>query len=130
MKKENCIKKTKNRTTLALILVLPFILMEWYMRANGLYATMPYLDKPVHFLFGVGVAGIVYLIYSKEHNPRLVLWWAFILSMIWEMMEIIGDQVIPQSAGMTDLFFFDGFFDIVVSVIGAYLTYLFIKKRN
>ncbi|MBN2420947.1 hypothetical protein JXB27_01555 [Candidatus Woesearchaeota archaeon] len=131
MKKESIVEITKNqirkRTTWALILILPYIFSEWHMRAYGLYATMPYLDKLVHFFFGVAVAAIAYLVYFK--NRKFALLCTFAFSMTWEIMEIIGDKIIPQSPDLFDIFFFDGVFDIVVALIGAYLTFALLKKK-
>ncbi|HME86842.1 MAG TPA: hypothetical protein VKE88_00330, partial [Candidatus Nanoarchaeia archaeon] len=80
------------KTTIALILLLPYLASEWSARAYNLYTFFPQVDNLIHFSFGVAFAGISYLIYNK--SKQFVLFGAFILSILWEVLEISGDHFV------------------------------------
>lgn len=118
------------RTTAALFLALPYLVLEWCARAYGLYIIFPPVDIFIHFFFGIAFASIAFLIYEKK--LRFILYSIFIVSIIWEIIEIIGDMF-PAGAAIPDPFFNDGILDILFAMAGAvaalYCLKIYLKKH-
>lgn len=112
-------------TTLALLLTLPYLLFEWTARAFDLYTYFPSVDIFVHTSFGIAFAAITLLIYEK--NLKFTIFWAFIVAVLWEAIEIIGD-FIPVTAVFLDPFFYDGVTDILFTFLGAVVTVYILRK--
>lgn len=122
--KENLHHRHIKSTTMALLLAMPYLLLEWGARAYNLYIIYPPIDIFIHFFFGAAFASIALLIYEKR--TKFILWWAFIISVVWEVIEIIGDKF-PAGAVILDPFFYDGATDIIFTFAGA-VVFLFILK--
>jgi hypothetical protein len=118
------------RTTVALLLTIPYLLSEWTARAYDLYAAFPVIDNFVHATFGIAFASIAYLIYNK--TPRKIIFMAFIVSLIWEVYEVLGDYL-PAGSRILDPLLYDGIKDILVTfifaVISAYTLSRFVKRN-
>ncbi len=114
------------RTTIALILTLPYLLLEWSARAFNLYLYFRPVDTILHILFGVAFASIALLIYEKK--PQFILLWAFALAILWEGLEKLGDVILSQPSYLLDIFFYDGMKDISVTFLGAVVTVFVIRK--
>ena len=119
------------RTTLALLLTLPYLLSEWGGRAYNLYIAYPAIDNFIHAFFGIAFASVAYLIYNKNTNYTLTA--SFAAAVLWEGLEIIGDAYVPAAAVLKDPFFYDGAKDILVtfvSSIGANMVLRRVAKKS
>jgi hypothetical protein len=117
-------------TKIALYLSVPYILVEGSARLFELYRIFPHIDVPSHFFFGVGATALLILMYKKSYKFSL----AVILSIgiIWEMSEIVFDRIFPDFPNWyKDIFFWDGFWDITVKVLGSIIVgYVLIRKNE
>ena len=114
------------KTTIALLLMLPYLASEWSARAFNLYVVFPPIDNFIHASFGIAFAAVAYLIYNK--NKTFVLAWSFVVSVFWEILEITGDKYVPQTAVLMDPFFYDGIKDITVAFLGTVITLYLIRR--
>ena len=124
--KEKVRQRQIKRTTIALLLTLPYLLLEWTARAFDLYTYSPLIDIPIHIFFGVAFASITILVYYKSLS--FVLIWSFIVSVFWESVEIAGDFFVPAAAVLLDPLFYDGITDVVTTFVGAIITIYVIRK--
>jgi hypothetical protein len=119
------------RTTLALLLAIPYLISEWSARAFELYFHFPPIDNFIHASFGIAFAAISFLIYEKKE--KFIIVGALIISIIWEVIEKLGDIAYPDPKNYVDIFLFDGVKDIAVTFLGAFIMYYvlrrFVKRR-
>lgn len=118
-----------NKTTWALALTAPYLMLEWGGRAFFLYASWPPTDSVIHFLFGVAFASVAALIYNK--SEKFIGAWMVILSLTWEGLEQWGEILMPnQPAEYVDIFVWDGVTDMAMNMLGAALIYLILKRTG
>lgn len=117
------------KTTWALLLTVPYLLLEWSGRAFHLYSSWPPVDSVIHFLFGVAFTSVAALIYGK--SGRSIGVWMVIVSFAWEGFEQLGEVIQPnQPPEYADIFFWDGVMDMSMNMLGAALIYLIMKRTG
>lgn len=126
-----------NLLFLSLFLFILFLIVEVILRIWDLYRHVPMVDVPSHFFAGMAVACLTYWIYSlapTKHKNLLAIVVTIIISLIWEFLEIIQERLTPDPPYLTDYFFWDGFWDIIVAIGGGlFLLYIilpFLKKKT
>ncbi len=124
--KEKLYYRHMKRTTMALVLTIPYLLSEWSARAYNLYLYFPPIDVLIHFLFGTTFASIATLIYYKK--KQFIFFWVLVVSVVWEIIEITGDKLVAQPLYLQDKFFYDGIGDIIFAMFGALVAAYFLGK--
>ena len=122
---------------IALVLLIRFILFELGVRIYDLYLHLPPVDIPSHFLAGLAIAAGTYWITSLNrirHKRSVVVGATFVVACIWEALETLDDMIANDPPHLQDLFFWDGFVDIIVTTLGGaallLLIYLIRKRSN
>ena len=111
-----------NLFVVALLSLVAFLLVELVIRIYNLYKTAPFVDIPSHFFAGIALGTGIYwvlsltLIYRKK---TMTILFTFIGAGIWEILETLEEIVIENPPWMKDIFFWDGFWDIIITVIGG-----------
>ncbi len=144
MQNEGFRKKIKTAWTLpnnnlfivALLSTIIFLLVEVTLRIYDLYRTAPWVDIPSHFTAGAAL-GIIFLwivsLSGAKHKKSAVLFFVLAAGLLWEVMEILQEMVFYNPPYLKDYFFWDGFFDVIVNILGAALTIFIIyviKEKN
>lgn len=114
---------TRNRLfALSLSLLALFLFTESWIRELDLYRTFPSVDIPSHFIGGMATASTILWILSLTpigERRILSIAFTFLVAVIWEIMETLQEMIIPDPPYLQDYFFWDGFWDIAVTVIGG-----------
>lgn len=108
----------------ALILLAAFLVAELFFRTYTIYKYFPPVDVISHLLSGMALATGIYWIFSLTKVKRkaaLAVFFTFAAGVIWEILEMLEEMVIPNPPYLLDYFFWDGFWDIAVMVIGGIL---------
>jgi hypothetical protein len=105
--------------TLSVLLELYVRLLDKWSLFNGT------MDSVMHFFWGLNVFFIFILFF--KWTPLDALLGVFVWQMAWEAVEMIGDQIIVQTAAMLDHFFFDGIKDTIVDLAGGLLGWGILK---
>lgn len=95
--------------------------VEIFVRYNNFFLSHPWVDFPMHFLWGITFYLGFTRMFSLTHAWGFVgvtLWQA-----LWEAGEEIGDVIIAQPAYMQDYFFWNGFLDTTMNLLGAVFAY-------
>jgi len=120
---------------IALILLIIFLLIELFLRIYNLYFHEPLVDVPSHFFAGMAIgAGVMWILALNEirHKKLWTVFFTFVVAIVWEILETLEELIIPNPPYLQDIFFWDGFFDIVITVIGgiASLSFLYMIART
>ena len=108
---------------IALILTAVFLSFELFLRIHDLYKPMYWVDIPSHFFAGMAIASLtIWLLHFTKGKYRnsFVMISTLIVALFWEVLETIGEVFIPDPPYLQDFFFWDGFWDVAVTVIGGY----------
>jgi hypothetical protein len=109
-------------STLAFSVVLEYLVRvyDWWPRLGG------HMDSVMHFFWGLNLflLSIVWL----RWKPISAFYGVFAFQMGWELVEIVGDNVITQSQEMKDIFWWDGIKDTMFDMLGAGLGWLMIAR--
>jgi hypothetical protein len=114
----------------ALISLILFLSVELFLRIYNLYITVPWVDIPSHFTAGIAIASIIFWILSTAqiHKKKVfTVLFTFVAAAIWELLETLEEMVIENPPWMKDIFFWDGFWDIIVAIIGSLVALSVIK---
>ena len=117
-----------------IILLLPLIIFNAVLFIFKTFVAYPSVDIPAHIIGGATVALIGFLIYSKK--TKIVLSWTFVILMLWEGFEMVGWRLFPKLSNCayifchTDVFFWDGFWDVVIGMAAAAIIALIFFKWN
>ncbi len=136
MQKPFCKCPNNGLFIVALVFLVVFLLSELILRMYDLYFHEPLVDVPSHFFAGMAVAaGALWVAtLNRYRRPRSVaVLVTFGVSVIWEVLETMQELVIENPPHLQDIFFWDGFFDIIVTVLGGAFSFLFIavvKKKT
>jgi hypothetical protein len=84
------------------------------------------IDNVMHFLWGL----TFFLLFSQYMTRIQAIYCVFFWQMGWELIEMLGDQLILQPVHMLDLFFFDGIKDTFVDLAGAVVGYFLIRESG
>ncbi len=109
-----------------------FLVYEVVVRTYDLYAPIPTVDIGGHFLAGVALGATFFWIGKKKKvywRNWFVILGSFVMSMLWEGVEIVQEWFIPNPPHLVDVFFWDGVVDVIVALLGTTL-YLLIKHFN
>jgi len=116
---------------LGLFLLIFFLGFELILRIHDLYRIAYWVDVPSHFFAGIAIASLVLMLLhltKVKYKKTISTITVFVLAILWEALETIGDAIIPQPAYMLDFFIWDGMWDIVVTTVGG-ITFLVIFNR-
>jgi len=116
----------------ALILFIAFLFVELIARIYNLYEYWPIIDVPSHFFAGMAITCAFFWIISlsKVRHKRLsAVVLTFAIAVIWEALEIFEEKITPFTVPpfLRDYFFWDGFWDIIVTVTGGMFIFLILK---
>ncbi len=116
---------------LGMSLLIFFLLFELTLRIHNLYKFAYWVDVPSHFFAGIAFASLFYVLLCltgiKSRNMFSIIFVA-IAAVLWELLEMLGDAIIPQPAYMLDFFIWDGFWDIIITIAGG-VTFLVLFNR-
>jgi uncharacterized membrane protein YjdF len=111
----------------ALLGAVAFLTWETVIRTWDLYRTVPWVDIPGHFLSGMASAALAYWLLQRWRSRRnrtdrsyvLAVLIAIAIAFLWEASEMIGERIWPDPAHLRDVFWWDGFWDVVAGTVGA-----------
>ena len=109
------------------------LLGEVCIRTYNLYYYLPSIDIVSHFIAGLWLGCFFYwLVYywhiSKRLTSFFVLLGTLISTLAWEGIETLQELVIYNPPHLVDIFWWDGFFDVIVALISASIL-LFVVYR-
>ena len=126
-----------NLLFLALAFFIIFLIVEVTLRIWDLYKHIPMVDVPSHFFAGMAITCLSYWIYTlspTKHKKLLAMTVSIVISFIWELLEIVQEKLTPDPPYLRDFFFWDGFWDIIIAIIGGlillFVTLPFLKKHT
>lgn len=126
-----------NLLFLSLFFFIIFLVVEVTLRIWDLYRHIPLVDVPSHFFAGMAIACLAYWIYSLSEISRkklMAIIVTLIVSLFWELLEIIQDEIIPNPPYLRDVFFWDGIWDTVSAIVGGFfllfITLPYLKKKT
>ena len=125
---------TNHKTKWIFYLLLPLILLTAITYYFRLYIVWPPVDIPLHILGGASVATIFYLVYNKPTKPTMFM--TFGVLMLWEAFEMVGWRLFPKLINCAyvfcqqDVFFWDGFWDLILGMAAAIIITIFIVKTD
>lgn len=135
--KKNNYFPNSNLLFLSLFLFILFLVVEVTLRIWDLYKHIPMVDVPSHFFAGMAVGCLTYWIYlmtPAKHKNLMALFITIIISLIWELLEIVQEKLLPDPPHLSDFFFWDGVWDTVVAIIGAtillYVILPYLRKKT
>ncbi|MBU2634518.1 MAG: hypothetical protein KJ674_04715 [Nanoarchaeota archaeon] len=112
----------------ALIIFIFFLLIEVTLRIYDLYFYFPEVDIPSHFFAGMAILSGVYWVLSLVRIKKIKVFSVFytlLVAIFWEILETLQELIIENPPHLVDIFFWDGFFDIIITVIGGAFTLIF-----
>ena len=124
----------KHKLKAWIILLLPLVLFAAVTFALKLFLVWPPFDIPAHIIGGATVAAIGFLIYDKRAG--IVIPGTFVVLMLWEGFEMAGWRLFPFWNNCAylfcdqDIFFWDGFWDVIIGMGAALLFMLILLKWN
>ncbi|MFH1682997.1 MAG: hypothetical protein ABIA37_04330 [Candidatus Woesearchaeota archaeon] len=127
MKKELCLKDRckfpNNHLFIAAMIFLTwFLLFELMSRIYNLYKTFVYVDIPSHFFAGIAIFTCIYWTLSLtkvKHKRFMSVFFTLVAALVWEAMETLEEWIIENPEYLKDVFFWDGFFDVIFTVAGG-----------
>ena len=117
-----------------LIFIVFFLLIEVVLRMYNAYYHFPEVDIPSHIFAGMAILIAVYWILSVNRVKSKIIFsifYTFIIAIVWEIIETLQELVIDNPPHLRDIFFWDGFFDIIFTIVGGLfgLVFLYILRR-
>jgi len=85
---------------------------------------MYWIDIPSHFFAGMAIASLaIWLLHftKGKYCNSFVLISTLIVAVFWEIFEMVGEAFILDPPYLQDFFFWDGFWDVVITLIGGYI---------
>ena len=110
-----------------LFLLILFSISKFIFDPSHLYYEIWWLDIPMHFLGGFGVAtlAISYFHYKKKSYSFIQIFMCYLcVAIVWELYEIIHDMIRVTMWGGWE----DTISDVINGGIGGTLAYLLFKK--
>ncbi|PLW80112.1 hypothetical protein C0585_04320 [Candidatus Woesearchaeota archaeon] len=114
---------------LASISIIIFLSIELISRIRDWYRIFPYIDIFTHLLAGISLFFVAFWIgtvLKDKHKHKLAFFFVVASSIIWEIMETLEEMIVPNPPHLKDIFFWDGFFDIIFAIIGGFIAFSFI----
>jgi uncharacterized membrane protein YjdF len=128
-------RKTNNIRSRLLIAALlgavVFLAWETSIRAWDLYRTAPLVDLPGHFLAGIASTALAFWYLQRRRSRRnrtdkpyvLAVIVSIVVALLWEAIETAQEVVSPDPAHLRDVFWWDGFWDVIASTVGAVVVF-------
>jgi len=123
-----------NLLLLALLSVIVFLAIELFSRIYELYKYYPPIDIPTHIFGGIALATLLfYIIFttSIKNKIKFTLLLTFIGACIWEVFESLEELIVSNffeiPEYLHDVFFWDGFADIIITSLGGIIAILLIN---
>lgn len=115
----------------ALLGAVLFLGWETTVRSWDLYRTAPLVDIPGHFLAGVASSALGYWYFQRRRSRKnrtdkpyvLAVIVSLVVAFAWEAIEKAQEMVAPDPAHLRDVFWWDGFWDVVASTVGAIVVF-------
>ncbi|MFH1510605.1 MAG: hypothetical protein ABIF10_02850 [Candidatus Woesearchaeota archaeon] len=120
----------------ALVSWIWFLCFELFLRIYSLYRHAPLVDVPSHFFAGIAIfaSALWYFSLTSVWNKRA---WSFVVvlaaALLWEIFEKLQELVVYNPPFLVDVFFWDGFGDVLVTLTGGLAglgILLFIKRST
>ena len=119
----------QNELIMALYLWGLFLLNETTIRTYDVYRIFPNIDLWAHFVAGIALAATAFWI-ADRFDLYHTNWLAFGItagaSLVWELIEITQQFLVVNPPHLYDIFFWDGFFDVILAVVGM-ITFVLIR---
>ena len=115
-----------NLFIVALFLFILFLIVEVGLRVYDAYRYVRMVDVPSHFFAGMAIGTLAYWFYAlteTKHKRVMSVVVVFIISILWEIVEILQEKIILNPPYLVDVFFWDGFWDIIVAVAGGIVVF-------
>lgn len=106
----------------ALVSWIWFLLFELFLRIYSLYRQAPLVDVPSHLFAGIAIfaSAIWYFSLTSVWNKRFYsLVVVAAVAVGWEIFEKLQELVVYNPPHLVDVFFWDGFADIIVTFLGG-----------
>jgi hypothetical protein len=123
--------KQQSLLSTALSLWVVALIIEVIIRTYDLYRIAPEVDVLSHFCAGVAMAASMFWLSDKIKFPyyRLAaIIGTLIISLLWELIEALQELVVVNPPYLLDFFFWDGFFDVIVALVGAGV-FVFVRRN-
>jgi len=125
--------KNSRLLTFAMFFTILWLLLELVARIYDFYRIIPWIDIPSHILAGIALAAfLTWFIYQSNIKRKnlLVILWVIAVSTVFEIGEILEEKIFPnQPLHLQDIFFWDGFWDIIMAIIGGLIFLALFKYR-
>lgn len=109
---------------ISLFFMLIFIGFELFLRTYNLYKDYSWVDVPSHFFAGMALAALAIWLFhftKGRYKNSYVMISVFVASIMWEVLESLQELVAYNPPYLIDYFFWDGFWDIIVTLIGGWV---------
>lgn len=125
-------KNVRSRLLIAaLLLWVVFLAYETGVRTWDLYRVAPLVDLPGHFLAGMAISAIAYWALQRSWSKRrrtampfgAAAWITVAAGLLWEGVEKVQEIVSPDPAYLRDVFWWDGFTDVIATAIGGVVVF-------
>lgn len=114
----------------ALLLGVAFLALEVVARIWDLYRRFPPVDLPLHLLAGMAVCAFGYWVALRRGYPHPRGWalgLTLVVALAWEGAELVQERLWPDPPWLEDVFLWDGFFDVLASLLGGILAFPFLR---
>lgn len=99
---------------------------------NGLYHSVSFYDKILHFLFGVAVSALTLLFLRARRNSYFILTFltTIFIGSIWELFELFWNFIlVPRlNFSLIPIGLSDTFFDLFWMIIGSLAVMIYFKN--
>ena len=123
--------KRQSLLSTALSLWIVTLIIEVIIRTYDLYRIAPEVDVLSHFSAGVAMAASMFWLSNKIKFPHYrfaAIIGTIVFSLLWELTEAIQELVIYNPPYLMDFFFWDGFFDVIIALVGAGV-FVFVRRN-
>lgn len=113
-----------------LLSIIFYLLVEVALRIYNLYKDIPIVDVPSHFVGGIALGFIAYWSLSLTEVRRKGLAMIVLVfggAVIWEILETLQELVFYNPPYLRDIFWWDGFWDVIITVLGGIFALLIIS---
>jgi hypothetical protein len=123
--------KRQSLLSTALSLWVVALIIEVIIRTYDLYRIAPDVDVLSHLCAGVAMAATMFWLSDKIKFPHYrfaAIIGTIVFSLLWELTETLQELVIYNPPYLLDFFFWDGFFDVIVALLGA-IIFVFVRRN-
>lgn len=100
-----------------ILLLIYAIVLEYTVRTRDWFYWYPYIDNLMHFGWGAVIA--LGIIVFWRNSAKHVLITVFVWQVLWEIGEMIVDEINNDPPHMRDYPFPDGTIDTILDLLGA-----------